>query len=189
MYVTNIVMDLLVTLRLSFTHCLQRLSQEGWGHCWGSGRRPPPPPRRPENHHCSWSRSWWSCHHDDYDDEHFEIIWSEGHGLDVEGGHDDLLVSKHGLWLLWGLWYYHWFLQQLTWKVNVVVMNDVIKTSNGNLSGEKNTGSTEVDLHCPQIGSVHRTAVENWYLEMITIMLIMTMIMIATMLENMIALW
>ena len=46
-------------------------------------------------------------------------------------------------------------------KVNVVVINDVIIKSNGNLSGEKNTGSTEVDFHRPQVGSVHRTAVEN----------------------------
>ena len=66
----------------------------------------------------------------------------------------------------------------------MLVTNDVIITSNGNLSGEKNTGSTEVDFHRPQVGSVHRTAVENGYLEMITMMLIMMMIMITTMVEK-----
>ena len=63
-------------------------------------------------------------------------------------------------------------------------MNDVIIKSNGNLSGEKNTGSTEVDLNRPQIGSVHWTAVENGYLEIITMMLIMMMIMTTTVAEK-----
>ena len=66
----------------------------------------------------------------------------------------------------------------------MVVMNGVIIKSNGNLSREKDTGSTEVDFHRPQVGSVHRTAVENGYLEMITMMLIMMMIMITTMEEK-----
>ena len=66
----------------------------------------------------------------------------------------------------------------------MVVMNGVIIKSNGNLSREKDTGSTEVDFHRPQVGSVHRTAVENGYLEMITMMLIMMMIMITTMVEK-----
>ena len=37
---------------------------------------------------------------DDANDDHFEIIRSEGHGFNVESCHDDLLVRKHWFGLL-----------------------------------------------------------------------------------------
>ena len=39
-------------------------------------------------------------------DDHFEIIWSKGHSLDIERRHDDLLVGQHWLRLLGSLEYY-----------------------------------------------------------------------------------